>query len=186
MFERLHHVQLAMPRREEAGARAFYAGVLGLVEVDKPPVLAARGGAWFRAGGVELHLGVEDDFRPARNGHPPASWSRTSTRSSAASPPTDRPWRGTRTSQASVGSTPTTPSATGSSSCSWPSLTMLGWDRCGFANARLQHTGSLAHCPPEGASGRPMSAGVGGSERLLDRSATRTRSSHAGICGASE
>lgn len=25
---------------------------------------------WFRAGGVELHLGVEDDFRPARKGHP--------------------------------------------------------------------------------------------------------------------
>lgn len=39
-------------------------------EVDKPPVLAARGGAWFRAGEVELHLGVEEDFRPARKGHP--------------------------------------------------------------------------------------------------------------------
>lgn len=24
----------------------------------------ARTGAWFRAGGVELHLGVEADFRP--------------------------------------------------------------------------------------------------------------------------
>jgi catechol 2,3-dioxygenase-like lactoylglutathione lyase family enzyme len=28
-------------------------------------VLAARGGAWFQAGGVELHLGVEGDFRGA-------------------------------------------------------------------------------------------------------------------------
>jgi catechol 2,3-dioxygenase-like lactoylglutathione lyase family enzyme len=39
-------------------------------EVAKPPVLAARGGAWFRAGGLELHLGVEDDFRPAEKAHP--------------------------------------------------------------------------------------------------------------------
>lgn len=70
MFERLHHMQLAMPRGQEAAARQFYAGVLGMPEIDKPPVLAARGGAWFRAGGVELHLGVEDDFRPARKGHP--------------------------------------------------------------------------------------------------------------------
>jgi catechol 2,3-dioxygenase-like lactoylglutathione lyase family enzyme len=69
-FERMHHVQLAMPRGEEAAARAFFAGVLGLAEIEKPPALAARGGAWFRAGGVELHLGVEDDFRPARKAHP--------------------------------------------------------------------------------------------------------------------
>jgi catechol 2,3-dioxygenase-like lactoylglutathione lyase family enzyme len=69
-FERVHHVQLAMPPGEEAAARAFFAGVLGLDEVEKPPALAARGGAWFRGGGVELHLGVEDDFRPARKGHP--------------------------------------------------------------------------------------------------------------------
>ncbi len=55
-----------MPRAEERAARDFFVGVLGMTEVDKPPVLAARGGAWFRAGDVELHLGVEDNFRPAR------------------------------------------------------------------------------------------------------------------------
>jgi catechol 2,3-dioxygenase-like lactoylglutathione lyase family enzyme len=70
VFEGLHHVQLAMPRGEEEAAREFFAGVLGMSEIDKPPVLAARGGAWFRAGGLELHLGVEDDFRPARKAHP--------------------------------------------------------------------------------------------------------------------
>ena len=70
MFERLHHMQLAMPPGQEATARDFYAGVLGMTEIDKPPVLAARGGAWFRADSVELHLGVEDDFRAARKGHP--------------------------------------------------------------------------------------------------------------------
>lgn len=66
----LHHAQLAMPRGAEDAARAFYAGVIGMVELEKPPVLAARGGCWFRGGGVELHLGVEDPFQPARKAHP--------------------------------------------------------------------------------------------------------------------
>ena len=59
-----------MPPGAEAAARAFYAGLLGLAEVAKPAALAARGGVWFRAGALELHLGVEDDFRPARKAHP--------------------------------------------------------------------------------------------------------------------
>jgi catechol 2,3-dioxygenase-like lactoylglutathione lyase family enzyme len=67
---RLHHVQLAIPAGSEDTARAFYGGVLGMGELDKPPVLAARGGCWFRSGGLEVHLGVEDDFRPARKAHP--------------------------------------------------------------------------------------------------------------------
>ncbi|MGT2424789.1 VOC family protein [Amnibacterium kyonggiense] len=66
----LHHTQLAMPRDGEAAARAFYAGALGMTELRKPPVLAARGGCWFRGGGVELHLGVEDPFAPAKKAHP--------------------------------------------------------------------------------------------------------------------
>ena len=64
------HVQLAMPAGHEAQARAFYQGILGLEERPKPPVLAARGGCWFSNGEVALHLGVEDDFRPARKAHP--------------------------------------------------------------------------------------------------------------------
>lgn len=69
---RFHHVQLAMPPGAEAerAARAFYGGALGMAEVAKPPALAERGGAWFGAGGLELHLGVEPDFRPARKAHP--------------------------------------------------------------------------------------------------------------------
>lgn len=66
----LHHVQLAMPGGGEDAARAFFAGVLGWHEVAKPPVLAARGGCWFRSGGLEVHLGVEEGFRPARKAHP--------------------------------------------------------------------------------------------------------------------
>jgi catechol 2,3-dioxygenase-like lactoylglutathione lyase family enzyme len=67
---RLHHVQVSCPVGGEAAARAFYAGALGLTEVAKPPVLAARGGVWFRQPGVELHVGVEAHFVPARKAHP--------------------------------------------------------------------------------------------------------------------
>ena len=66
----IDHVQLAMPPGEEARARQFYGEVLGLTEVPKPPVLAARGGVWFAEGPVQLHLGVEADFRPAIKAHP--------------------------------------------------------------------------------------------------------------------
>ena len=66
----IHHVQLACPAGSEDESRAFYAGVLGFDEVAKPPVLASRGGCWFRGHGIELHLGVEDNFRPARKAHP--------------------------------------------------------------------------------------------------------------------
>ena len=66
----LHHVQLAMPPGEEETAAAFYAGVLGLERVPKPPELSPRGGVWFRSGDLEVHLGVEDGFRPAVKAHP--------------------------------------------------------------------------------------------------------------------
>jgi catechol 2,3-dioxygenase-like lactoylglutathione lyase family enzyme len=65
-----HHVQLAMPAGGEDDARRFYGGILGLDEVPKPPGLASRGGCWFRGGDVEIHLGVEEGFRPARKAHP--------------------------------------------------------------------------------------------------------------------
>ena len=66
----LDHVQLAMPAGQEEQAREFYAGLLGITEVAKPPELAKRGGAWFENGHVKIHLGVETDFRPARKAHP--------------------------------------------------------------------------------------------------------------------
>ena len=58
-FARLHHVQLAIPAGGENQCRAFWGGILGMVELEKPAALAARGGCWFRGGGVEVHLGVE-------------------------------------------------------------------------------------------------------------------------------
>jgi catechol 2,3-dioxygenase-like lactoylglutathione lyase family enzyme len=66
----LDHVQIAMPRGGEDEARAFYSGALGLAEIAKPPNLARRGGVWFVLGDRQLHLGVEEDFRPARKAHP--------------------------------------------------------------------------------------------------------------------
>jgi catechol 2,3-dioxygenase-like lactoylglutathione lyase family enzyme len=67
---RLDHVQLAMPPGGEAKAEAFYAGLLGLVRLPKPEPQASRGGCWFGEGPVQVHLGVEGDFRPARKAHP--------------------------------------------------------------------------------------------------------------------
>jgi catechol 2,3-dioxygenase-like lactoylglutathione lyase family enzyme len=66
----LDHVQLAAPPGSEEALRAYYGGVLGMTELAKPPVLAARGGCWFAAGDAVLHLGIEQDFRPARKAHP--------------------------------------------------------------------------------------------------------------------
>ncbi len=67
---RIDHVQLAMPPGGEPEAVAFYAGLLGIPQVPKPPELAVRGGCWFERGGLKVHLGVEDGFTPARKAHP--------------------------------------------------------------------------------------------------------------------
>ena len=69
-FVAIDHVQLAMPPSLEDRARAFYCGILGMKELPKPPELAARGGCWFASGTVQIHLGVETDFRPAQKAHP--------------------------------------------------------------------------------------------------------------------
>ncbi|MEV8545377.1 VOC family protein [Streptomyces sp. NPDC051572] len=70
MLAAVDHVQLAAPAGSEDALRAYYVDVLGMTEIPKPPVLAARGGCWFGAGAVQLHLGVEVDFRPAKKAHP--------------------------------------------------------------------------------------------------------------------
>lgn len=65
----MHHVQLVIPEGGEERGRAFYGGVLGLTEVAKPAPLLNRGGCWFRGHGLEIHLGVDRDFQPARKAH---------------------------------------------------------------------------------------------------------------------
>lgn len=69
-FSAIDHVQLAIPPGGEDRARAFYIGKLGMVEVEKPLELAKRGGCWFASGTVQIHLGVDADFVPARRAHP--------------------------------------------------------------------------------------------------------------------
>ena len=66
----IDHVQLAIPPGGEDDARSFYVGVLGLSEIPKPAALAVRGGAWFESGAVQIHVGVEQEFVPARKAHP--------------------------------------------------------------------------------------------------------------------
>ena len=67
---RLHHVQVAIPAGGEPAAREFYAGLLGMDEIEKPEALRARGGCWFRSGTAEIHCGIDADFTPARKAHP--------------------------------------------------------------------------------------------------------------------
>jgi catechol 2,3-dioxygenase-like lactoylglutathione lyase family enzyme len=71
MVRGIHHVQIAIPIGGEGAADAFYGDLLGLERVPKPRQLAARGGRWFRIPGsdVEVHLGTEESFTPARKAH---------------------------------------------------------------------------------------------------------------------
>lgn len=66
----LDHVQFTLPPGREDEADRFYIGVLGFESEEKPPVLAARGGRWYRSGPVRFHLGSDADFRPATRAHP--------------------------------------------------------------------------------------------------------------------
>jgi len=66
----IDHVQIALPEGQEDAARAFYTNILGFTEIPKPPELAKRGGTWFQSEDVQLHIGVEKDFHPARKAHP--------------------------------------------------------------------------------------------------------------------
>ena len=70
MISGIDHIQIAMPEGEEARARAFFTGILGLCEVPKPASLSGRGGCWFDCGAQEVHLGVEEGFKPAKKAHP--------------------------------------------------------------------------------------------------------------------
>ena len=66
----IDHVQVVGPPDSEAQARAFYGELLGLEELPRPKSLPDPNGCWFRAGTQELHVGMEEPFRPARKAHP--------------------------------------------------------------------------------------------------------------------
>jgi catechol 2,3-dioxygenase-like lactoylglutathione lyase family enzyme len=67
---RIDHIQIAAPQGCEAAAREFYGSLLGLQEIEKPESLRSRGGCWFQCGNQQLHVGVEQNFRPAKKAHP--------------------------------------------------------------------------------------------------------------------
>ena len=69
-IQRLHHVQITIPKGEETEGRAFYCDVLGLREIDKPDSLQRRGGFWLQLGDIQIHIGVEDSVeRQATKAH---------------------------------------------------------------------------------------------------------------------
>jgi catechol-2,3-dioxygenase len=70
MIKKIDHLQLAMPPGAEEKARLYYSDILDMSEVEKPEPLASRGGCWFQINNVILHLGVENDFTPAKKAHP--------------------------------------------------------------------------------------------------------------------
>lgn len=66
----LDHIQIAAPPGCEEAAKEFFGVILGLREIEKPEALRSRGGCWFECGSQQLHVGVEQDFRPAKKAHP--------------------------------------------------------------------------------------------------------------------
>jgi extradiol dioxygenase family protein len=58
---RLTHVNVTMPPGHEDKAREFYGILLGLTEIPKPASIRNRGGVWFDAGGLEVHLSIEEN-----------------------------------------------------------------------------------------------------------------------------
>ena len=96
----LDHVQVMMPEGGEDEARAFYAGLLGLTEVEKPGPMRAHGGVWFAEG---IHVSVEEGFTPPRRARsngwldrrtrmpaPPWPWRTTAPRRRCSSAPRAR------------------------------------------------------------------------------------------------
>lgn len=60
IFKKLDHVQICIPTGKEVLAREFYAGILGLKEIQKPDALIINGGLWFEAADIQLHIGTEN------------------------------------------------------------------------------------------------------------------------------
>jgi len=68
-FKRLNHLQLCVPKNKEAEARAFYCGLLGLEEIEKPAYLQKNGGFWLNIADIELHIGTEEIIHTSKR-HP--------------------------------------------------------------------------------------------------------------------
>lgn len=69
-IKRIDHIQLAAPIGSEEQARLFFQGILSFEEVEKPDTLKKNGGVWFSSGNVQIHIGIEQSFSPAKKAHP--------------------------------------------------------------------------------------------------------------------
>jgi catechol 2,3-dioxygenase-like lactoylglutathione lyase family enzyme len=58
---RLSHINITMPKGSEDVARSFYGALLGLKEIPKPESIRHRGGVWFGADGLDIHVSVEEN-----------------------------------------------------------------------------------------------------------------------------
>ena len=149
----LEHVQLAMRAQEEALARSFYYGLLGLEEVEKPAALVMRGGIWLSLGDRQLHLDVEEPFRPARKAHPRYR-SFVSTSLPSSSRPAGTRCVGTGRCRGSNGSTRTTRSATGWSL--WKCANVTAATRFGMQRAESLVSRWLRWTHGSGRADRPI------------------------------
>jgi catechol 2,3-dioxygenase-like lactoylglutathione lyase family enzyme len=70
-YQRINHVTLAVPGGEHEKVRAFYGGVLGLKEVDRPDALKkVYDLIWYEWMDIRLHIGLTPPWtRPAENRH---------------------------------------------------------------------------------------------------------------------
>jgi catechol 2,3-dioxygenase-like lactoylglutathione lyase family enzyme len=60
MITGIDHVQITVAAEAVADARAFYCGLLGLREIEKPAALRGRGGFWLQVGDRQVHVGTEE------------------------------------------------------------------------------------------------------------------------------
>jgi catechol 2,3-dioxygenase-like lactoylglutathione lyase family enzyme len=65
----IDHVQIAVPRALEADCLKFYREIFRFPELEKPPELKARGGAWFQVGALQMHIGVDPEGSPRSKRH---------------------------------------------------------------------------------------------------------------------
>ena len=68
---RLNHVTIAVPAGEHEKVRAFYGGILGLEEIERPAALnAVYDLMWFRLLDILLHLDFSPPWiQPCENRH---------------------------------------------------------------------------------------------------------------------
>lgn len=60
-FKRTDHIHICVPAERLEEARLFYTQVIGLELTTRPDVFSSAG-YWFNIAGIELHIGVEEQY----------------------------------------------------------------------------------------------------------------------------